>query len=396
MKTIETTNGNARNHEDSEFLGTTAPTALPNNRLAIESETDDRQLNAANGQPAENGAPGKKNRSRRLFAGIAALMIGLATGVYYLEFVAPYESTDDAFIEAHVVPMAPQVAGRVAQLFVKDNQEVKRGDVLLQIDPSDYQAQLDQANANLAAAQSRLEQANAQFKADQARVGQEKANVVAAVAEAKQAESDYKRYQAVGDLGVSASQLDLAATRARSAAAEVDAARNKELAAEAQASLDEASIQTGAAEVQKSRAAVQSAQLNLSYTQIKAPEAGYVTHRTVETGAYVQPGQALLAIVPKQVWVVANFKETQLTHMRPGQPVRVEVDAYPHVKFMGHVDSIQHGSGASFSLLPPENASGNYVKVVQRVPVKIVLDSASHPDVVLGPGMSVEPEVRVN
>jgi len=396
MKTIDTTKGNARNHEGSQLLRTTTLTDLSNNRLVVESKTDDRQLNVINGQPSNNGAPKKNKRRRHFVAGMMALVIGWATGVYYLESVAPFESTDDAFIEAHVVPLAPQVAGRVAQLFVKDNQEVKKGDVLLQIDPSDYQAELDQQRANLAAAQSRLKQADAQFAADQARVGQEKANVVAAVAEAKQAESDYKRYQAVGDLGVSASQLDLAGTRARSAAAEADAARNKELAAEAQASLDQASIQTAAAEVQRSQAAVQLAQLNLSYTQVKAPEAGYVTHRTVEAGAYIQPGQALLAIVPEHVWVIANFKETQLGRMRPGQPVQLEVDAYPQLKFKGHVDSIQHGSGASFSLLPPENASGNYVKVVQRVPVKIVLDDASNPNVVLGPGMSVEPEVRVN
>lgn len=396
MKTIESANGKMLNPEQTQFLGTATPTDLPNHRLMIESEAVDPQPEVVNGQSSQNGAPKKNNRLRHLFAGVAALVVGLATGAYYLEFVAPFESTDDAFIDAHVTPVAPQVAGRVAQLFVKDNQAVKPGDVLLQIDPRDYQAKLDQQRANLTAAQSRLQQAGAQLTADQARVGQEKANVVAAEAQAKQAESDYKRYQSVGDLGVSASRLDLAGTQARSAAAEVDAARNKELAAEAQASLDQASIQTAAAEVQRSEAAVRQAQLDLSYTQVKAPEAGYVTHRTVEAGAYIQPGQALLAIVPRHVWVIANFKETQLTHMRPGQPVQVEVDAYPQIKFKGHVDSIQHGSGASFSLLPPENASGNYVKVVQRVPVKIVLDAASHPNVVLGPGMSVEPEVRVN
>lgn len=396
MKTTDAPNGNALGHEDTRFLETTTPMDLPNHRMVIESETAGRQPNVVNGKSSPNGVPKRDNRRRHLIAGVAALAVGLATGAYYLEFVAPFESTDDAFIEAHVTPVAPQVAGRVAQLFVKDNQAVKPGDVLLQIDPRDYQAKLDQQRANLTAAQSRLQQAGAQFTADQARVGQEKANVVAAEAQAKQAEADYKRYQAVGDLGVSASQLDLAGTQARSAAAEVDAARNKELAAEAQASLDQASIQTAAAEVQRSEAAVRQAQLDLSYTQVKAPEAGYVTHRTVEAGAYVQPGQALLAIVPRHVWVIANFKETQLTHMHPGQPVQVEVDAYPQIKFKGHVDSIQHGSGASFSLLPPENASGNYVKVVQRVPVKIVLDAASHPNVVLGPGMSVEPEVRVD
>jgi len=365
-----------------------APAALPNNRLVIEPE---------NAEPKVNGKATKKNNRRRnIYIGAAILATSVAIGAYYYEFVAPYESTDDAFIEAHVTPIAPQVAGRVAQLFVRDNQEVKAGDVLLQIDPSDFQAELDQAQAALAAANGQLKQANAQLTADQAKVAQEKANVVAAKADAAQAASDYKRYQAVGDQGISASELDLAETKATASEADVQAAQNKELSAEAQLSLDKAAIQTAGAEVEKNQADVQQAELNLSYTQVKATEDGYVTHRTVEAGAYVQPGQPLLAIVPHQVWVVANFKETQLTHMHAGQPVIVEVDAYPQIKFTGHVDSIQHGSGASFSLLPPENASGNYVKVVQRVPVKIVLDKISDANVVLGPGMSVEPEVRVN
>ncbi|HSY17903.1 MAG TPA: HlyD family secretion protein [Candidatus Acidoferrales bacterium] len=330
---------------------------------------------------------------------VALLVVALITVVggsaYYFRFIAPFESTDDAFIEAHVIPVAPQVAGRVAQLFVRDNQEVKPGDLLVQIGPDDYQAKLDQERAGLAAVRSRFDQANAQFTVDQAKVEQEKANVAVAKAMAKQAEADNKRYQAAGDFAVSKSQLDLAATQARSAEAQVDAVRNQELAAEAQAGLDKAGIQTAAAEIQNREANVRQAGLNLSYTGVKAPEAGYVTHRTVETGAYVQTGQALLAIVPRQVWVVANFKETQLSHMQAGQPVEVKVDAYPHKIFHGHVDSIQHGSGPSFSLLPPENASGNFVKVVQRVPVKIVLDDTAAANYVLGPGMSVEPEVRV-
>lgn len=376
--------------KDSVNFRKIASPTLPNNRLVIEQEETEP---GSNGKPA--GSPKKNIRRRRLFAGVAIVAASLATGIYYFEFVAPYESTDDAFIAAHVTPVAPQVAGRVQTLFVRDNQEVKKGDALLQIDPSDFQAKLDQERANLAAAKSRLEQASAQFSVDQAKVEQEKANVIAAKADAAQAASDYKRYQAVGDQGISASQLDLAGTKASATEAAVQAAQNKELAAEAQVNLDKAGIQTAAAEVQKNQADVQQAELNLSYTQVKAPEDGYVTHRTVEAGAYVQTGQALLAIVPQHVWVVANFKETQLTHMQPGQPVQVEVDAYPQLKFKGHVDSIQHGSGASFSLLPPENASGNYVKVVQRVPVKIVLDKISEANVVLGPGMSVEPEVRV-
>ena len=335
-------------------------------------------------------------RRRRLYLGTAAALCVLAGTVYYYRFIAPYESTDDAFVETHVTPIAPQVAGRVAQLLVADNQEVSQGDVLVQIDPRDFQTKLDQERASRAAAQSRLAQARAQFTVDQARIEQEKANVIAARAESSQAVADDRRYHAVGDQGVSESQLDLASTQARSATAEAGAAQSKELAAEAQAALDEASIQTAAAEVQGSEAAVHQAELNLSYTQVKAPAAGYVTHRTVEAGAYVQTGQALLAIVPHQVWVVANFKETQLAHMRAGQPVTLRVDAYPQHHFQGHVDSIQSGTGPRFSLLPPENATGNYVKVVQRVPVKIVLDDAESAGVVLGPGMSVVPEVRVN
>ncbi|HEY3762108.1 MAG TPA: HlyD family secretion protein [Verrucomicrobiae bacterium] len=380
------------NQPDSSSVGRVATPTLPNNRLVIAPEIE--QPVPTNGKtPA---APAKSIRRKHLYAGMAILAASLATGIYYFECVMPFESTDDAFIEAHVTPIASQVAGRVAQVLVQDNQLVKQGDVLVQIDARDYQTKLDEEQANLTAAKGRLAQANQQATVDQAKIQEEKAKVAAAQAEATRAESDYKRYQAVGSLGVSQSQLDLAAQQARSADAETVAARNVEQAAEAQSGLDAAAIQTANAEVLKSQADVHQAELNLSYAQVKAPEAGYVTHRTVESGAYIQTGQPLLAIVPQQVWVVANFKETQLTHMHAGQAVEVRVDAYPQIKFKGHVDSIQSGTGPRFSLLPPENASGNYVKVVQRVPVKIVLDNDNDPNYVLGPGMSVEPEVRVN
>lgn len=382
-------NAASLNQKNSLTFQKVAPGALPNNRVVL--EPDETQP----ARPSEPGSPKKSNYRRHIYLGVAALAVSAATAAYYFIYVAPYESTDDAFIEAHVTPIAPQVPGRVVGLLVQDNQQVKAGDVLVQIDPNDYQVKLDQARADLAADRSRVEQAKAQAAVDQAKVAQEKANIVAAQAEAARADADARRYQAVGDAAVSRSQQDLATTQARSADAEVTAARNRELAAEAQAGLDQAAIQTAAAEVEEGQADVHQAELNLSYTQVKAPEAGYVTHRTVENGAYVQSGQALLAIVPRQVWVVANFKETQLTYMRPGQPVSVSVDAYPQIQFKGHVDSIQSGSGPRFSLLPPENASGNYVKVVQRVPVKIVLDDVADANVILGPGMSVVPEVRV-
>ena len=393
MNAIKTMNATTLKANNTVSFQNLTPAALPGRRPEVESERQPPLV--VNGDSPESRGPKQGLRLRPILAGLGILAAGVATVVYYLEAVAPFESTDDAFIEAHVTPVAPQVAGRVAQLLVQDNQEVKAGDVLLQIDPSDYQTALDQERAQLAASQGRFAQAKALFTVDQARVEQEKANVVAAQALAKQAASDNRRYQAVGDDAISASQLDLAGTQARSAAAQVDAAHQKELAAEAQSSLDQAAIQTAAAEVQSREAAVRQAELNVSYTRVKAPEAGYVTHRTVETGAYVQTGQALLAIVPRQVWIVANFKETQLTDMRAGQPVAVTMDAYPQIKFKAHVDSIQSGTGPRFRLLPPENASGNYVKVVQRVPVKIVLDDVAAANYVLGPGMSVVPEVRV-
>jgi membrane fusion protein, multidrug efflux system len=267
---------------------------------------------------------------------------------------------------------------------------------LVQIDPRVYQANADQARANLEAARSRLEQANAQYAVDEAKVEQEKANVIAEQAESKYAEVDSKRYEAVGVTAVSRSQLDLADTQAKSTAAEVDAAQSKEFAAEAQAKLDLANIGTAKAEIDRDEAADRLAELDLSYTHVTAPVAGYITHRTVDNGAYAQVGQNLLAVMPRLVWVVANYKETQLKHMRPGQPVEVRVDAYPQLKLHGHVDSIQAGTGARFSLLPPENATGNYVKVVERVPVKIVLDELPGAPYVLGAGMSVDPKVRVN
>jgi membrane fusion protein, multidrug efflux system len=349
------------------------------------------------GSPRDNGAPKKKNTRRYLLIGMNVVPALVTLAFYYARSIAPFESTDDAFIEAHITPIAPQVAGRVSEVLVRDNQFVNAGDVLLQLDPSDYEAKLEQGRANLASAKSRLAQADAQFTVEQAKVEQEKANVIAAAAEAQRAEADSKRYQAVGTSGVSQSQLDLAATQSRSAAANLSAARNKQLATEAQEGLAQASIQTAAAEIKRSEAAMRQAELDLSYTQVKAQEAGYVTRRSVEAGAYVQPGQSLLSIVAREVWVVANFKESQLTHMRAGQPVTVKVDAYPKVRLSGRVDSIQRGAGARFSLFPPENATGNYVKVVQRVPVKIVLDQASLPasGLILGPGMSAEPKVRV-
>ena len=361
----------------------------------VSSEETGREPSPSISPAADSPQEGQKRKLPAVLVALAVTGASLAGAAYYWKCIAPYESTDDAFIEANVIPVAPQVAGRVSRLLVNDNQEVRQGDELVQIDPSDYQVKLDQARANLAAAKGRLLQARALFDVDEAHVKQERASVVAAQAEAQRADADLKRYQAVGSLGVSQSRLDLAATEARSSSAAADVAYNKQLAAESQATLDKASIETAMADVTRNEAAVRQAELDLSYTHVTAARAGFVTHRAVESGSYVQAGQPLLAIVPRGVWVIANFKETQLKDMQPGQPVDIRVDAFPHLRIKGHVDSIQAGAGARFSLLPPENASGNYVKVVQRVPVKIALDDKPDPRYVLGPGMSVVPEVRV-
>jgi membrane fusion protein (multidrug efflux system) len=373
--------------------------ATSDNRTAIETPTPLQRLHTngdekLTGSPPDQGAA--KKRRRQMLAAAAALVVALAAGVYYFWFVLPYESTDDAFIEGYVIPMASQVPGRVAELLVKDNQAVKQGDVILKIDPRDYEASLAQARADLAAARSRVDQAKAQVNASQAKVAQARATVAAADAENQRAADDLKRYQSVDSTAVSKSAFDAAQSQARTASANLEAARSQAKAAEADVTLSEAGVETASATVQQAEAKLRQAELNLSYTQVTAPEAGRVTRRVVEPGAYIQPGQALMAIVPRQYWVLANFKETQLTHMRVGQPVEVVVDAYPDHKFKGHVESIQSGAGARFSLFPPENATGNYIKVVQRVPVKIVLDN-DDPDaeLALGPGMSVDPKVRV-
>jgi membrane fusion protein (multidrug efflux system) len=332
---------------------------------------------------------------RKILAAVAVLVVALAAGVYYVRCVLPYESTDNAFIEGNVIPMASQVPGRVAELLVTDNQAVKPGDVILKIDPRDFEASLAQTRADLAAAHSRVAQAKAQVNASEAKVAQAQASVVAADAENQRAADDLKRYQSVDSTAVSKSAFDAAQSQARAASANLEAARSQTKAAEADVALSVAGVETASAAVQQAEAKLRQAELNLSYTQVTAPEEGRVTRRVVEQGAYIQPGQSLMAIVPRHYWVIANFKEIQLTHMRVGQPVEVVVDAYPDRTFKGHVDSIQNGAGARFSLFPPENATGNYIKVVQRVPVKIVLDDMPGNELALGPGMSVVPKVRV-
>lgn len=390
---MNTTHSQINGHHEAA-----ANTLIENGHLAAESPTASRcqETNPENIPSDPPPAPGAaKKRLPRTLAATAAAAMAAAAAVYYFQFVLPFESTDDAFVEGHVTAMAAQVPGRVAQLLVEDNQAVNKGDLLLQIDPRDYEAKLAQAQANLTAAQSQLEESKAQFAAADATEEESIADLAAVEARACYAMTNLARLQTIGISGVSQDQIDAAATQVRSTVADVVVARNKINATGSEARLCLANVETAKANIAQAEASVRQAELNLSYTKVTAPEAGRITRRVVEQGNYIQPGQSLLAIVPKNIWVVANFKETQLTHMRPGQPVTVDVDAYPQFKFKGHVDSIQNGAGARFSLFPPENATGNYIKVVQRVPVKIVLDELPESELALGPGMSVVPKVRV-
>jgi membrane fusion protein (multidrug efflux system) len=221
------------------------------------------------------------------------------------------------------------------------------------------------------------------------------AQVEVARANATNAAEDLKRYTALGARAISQQMKDAATAAAQSTAASLTAAQRKAASSRAQVELARTQITTAGAAVDTARAMLDQANLNLSYTEVRATIDGRVTRKTVQPGNYVQVGQQVMALVPTVVFLTANFKETQLERMRKDQPVEIEVDAYPHHRFHGHVDSLQAGTGAAFSLLPPENATGNYVKVVQRVPVKILIDDKPDNDFPLAPGMSAEPDVRV-
>ncbi|MGN6525359.1 MAG: HlyD family secretion protein [Burkholderiaceae bacterium] len=308
-----------------------------------------------------------------------------------------HETTDDAFIDGNASQIAAQAAGRVTALHVNDNQEVKAGDPLLDIDTADVQAKVDQAKAQVLSAQGQESQARAQVETQKASAAQASAQVLAAQAEATNAHQDLARFKGVDPDAVSRQQYDQAAAQARSADAKLAAARATERAALAQVRTAQANVEVAAAQVATAQAALEAADIQLGYTHVRAPIAGRVAKRSVDVGNVVAIGQPLLAIVSDDLWVTANYKETQLKKMRLHQPVTIEVDAVPGVKFAGHVDSLQRATGAYFSMLPSENATGNYVKVTQRVPVKIVFD---HPEDLkrypIGPGMSVKPSVDLD
>jgi membrane fusion protein (multidrug efflux system) len=454
------------------------------------------EASAGTGSPVVEGHDNREAETARrplykrpavLVVAAIVLITGLIIGGHYWLYARSHESTDDAFIDGHIIQISPKASGYVAKIHVDDNQQVKAGDLLVELDARDYEARLQQAKAALdaglakqneartnvsltratgaanvqqasatvqnarsgvessragaASSQGRASQAASAVSTAQANLEQARADVKAAEAEATRASADVSRYQSLfAKDEVSKQQLDQAVAAARTAGAQLDSARQKVVAnmaqvnearsahvaavetarqaqtqiggaqagvgealgrlaqartAPRQVAVSQAQAETAGATVEQLRAELEQAELELSYTKIYASENGRVTRKSVEEGALVQIGQPLLAIVPGDVWVTANFKESQIGRMVVGQPVDISVDAYPDKVFKGHVDSIQAGTGARFSLIPPENATGNYIKVVQRVPVKIVFDEPLDPKHLLAPGMSVVPEVKV-
>ncbi len=420
-------------------------------------------------------------RPALLIGAVIVVLIVLVLGLRYWLYARSHETTDDAFIDGHIVQVSPKVSGYVTKVYVTDNQSVNAGDLIVELDPRDFEAKLAQAKAALNAGLAQQRQAQTQVtltrvttranlqqasagvqqarsgvagaragaESERSRTSQAQAGVGTAQANMQQARSqvsaanaDVQRYQTLYEKDeISRQRLDEAIAAARTANAQVSAARDKVAAAQAQVgearaattaqasvaqraqtqvgganaqvnealgrlaqansgpqqvAVSQAQAASAGANLQQLQAGVDQAELELSYTKIYAPESGRVTRKAVEVGALVQVGQPLLAVVPGDVWVTANFKESQLGNIRPRQSVDITVDAYPDKTFKAHVDSIQAGTGARFSLIPPENATGSYVKVVQRVPVKIVFEpNQIDPQHMLAPGMSVVPEVRV-
>jgi membrane fusion protein (multidrug efflux system) len=343
-----------------------------------------------------------------IWLGAAALAALLYYGLTCFAATLTSENTDDAFIAGHIVSIAPRISGQVSAVYIVDNEFVRSNQLLLEIDPSNYattlgqkQAAQDSAGSNLKAAIAGYNLMKVKVKTAQANARESKADAAASTATASRARADFDRAKKlVKENTISAQEFDQFKASADEATANLNSAKAKAASDEskvneAQAQLEAAKAEADAvlAQLDESKTEMDSAQLNVSYTKIYAPCDGLVTRKQVETGDYLQTGQTIFSLVPTNVWVTANFKESQLRDMAPNQKVRITIDALGGRTFRAHVDSVQAGSGSVFSLLPPENAVGNYVKVVQRVPVKIVFDEALPTDKTIGPGLSVVPTV---
>jgi membrane fusion protein (multidrug efflux system) len=351
-------------------------------------------------KPADKpGKPRKSFLRRRPIASALGAILAAAVmgaGYLYIDYTEHFQSTDDAFIASRQIAIAPKVSGYVTQVPVTDNQHVAAGGVIARIDDRDYRIALDQANAQVDAARAAIKNIDAQVAVQHAQINASQAQVDQAQAALVFAKQQATRYEHLAGTGFGtvqnaqqySSQLSQQEAALKSSQAALAVAQRQIEALDAQGQSARASLEQAIAQRDQ-------AQLNLSYTTVTAAQPGRVVDLTAAPGEFAQTGTNLTMFVPDEIWVTANFKENQLDDMRPGQPVTLRIDAYPEREIRGRVASVQPGSGTAFSLLPAENATGNYVKVVQRVPVKIVFDNPPA-DVALGPGMSVVPWVRVD
>jgi membrane fusion protein (multidrug efflux system) len=356
-------------------------------------------------QPEEEQpqATSKKSRTslrkrRPLVYAIGAMLLAaiLGGGYVYLDYAERFQSTDDAFIAARQSALAPKVSGYITAVPVTDNEHVAAGDVIARIEDRDYRIALDQTEAQVAAAQASIENIDAQLQVQQAQISANEAQVEQAQAALVFAEQQNGRYQELAQKGSGTIQnAQLYGSQLRQQQAALASAQATLKLAQRQIEALKAQRSSAVAGLAQAKAQRDQAQLNLSYTMVSAAQPGRVVNLTAAVGQFAQPGTNLTTFVPDQIWVTANFKEIQLDRMRPGEPVTLAIDAYPERTIHGHVDSVQPGSGTAFSLLPAQNATGNYVKIVQRVPVKIVMDDPPT-DVALGPGISVVPTVRID
>ena len=348
-------------------------------------------------RPQASGKAGWLRR-RPLVSAIGAVLLAsvIGGGYLYVDYARHFVSTDDAFVAARQFSIAPKVTGYITAVPVTDNQHVKAGDVIARIDDRDYRTALEQAQAQVAAAQASIENIDAQLDVQQAQINANQAQVDQAQAALVFAQQQAQRYQHLEQTGygtVQNSQQYTSQLHQQQAALLSSQASLK--LAQRQVEALKAQRKNAVASLAQAQAQRDQAQLNLSYTTVTAAQPGRVVNLSAAAGQFAQPGNSLTMFVPDEIWVTANFKENQLDRMRPGDPVTLAIDAYPERRIRGHVESVQPGSGTAFSLLPAQNATGNYVKIVQRVPVKIDMDNPPA-DVALGPGMSVVPTARID
>ena len=347
--------------------------------------------------PDDHGPKGIKGAFQKhpvaMIVCLGLIALGIVAGIAWYLHARHYESTDDAFIDGRSVLVSPEVGGAITSVNVTDNQIVKKGDLLATIDVRNYKAALDQADGLIAQNEATAKNIDAQIAAQKAQVEQSAQQVTEAQAALKFSTDENIRYQDLVQKGAGTVQrAQQASSDFTGKQAALDAANAAKVVAERQIDVLNAQKIGAVAQLEQAKAQKDRAAADLARTELRATVDGRVTKLTAAVGALAAPGQAIMVVVPLDIWVTANFKESQLALMRVGQPVDIEIDAFGRT-FPGHVDSVQAGSGTAFSLLPAENATGNYVKVVQRVPVKITFDQ--RPDVELGPGMSVVPTVTV-